>query len=74
LADGILFERAGMPAVSVCTDAFRVPADAMARAYGFPGYEYVTVPHPVASRTFPEIQAMVEDMMPAVSRILGVES
>ncbi len=27
--------------MSSCTDAFRVPAQAMAKAYGFPGFEFV---------------------------------
>jgi len=41
LADGILLERAGLPAVSICTDPFALTARAMADAYGFPGFEYV---------------------------------
>jgi hypothetical protein len=49
VADGILLERAGVPAVSICTEAFRIPGEAMAKAYGFPGYRFLLVPHPVAS-------------------------
>ena len=45
----------------------------MARSYGFPGFEFVTVPHPVASLTHDEIRARVRDAMPEVRRILGVE-
>jgi hypothetical protein len=74
LADGILLERAGVPAVSICTDSFLVPAQAMAEAYGFPGYEFVTVPHPVASLDDEQIQARVRDVLPEVLRILGLES
>jgi hypothetical protein len=74
LADGILLERAGVPAVSVCTDAFVVPAQAMAQAYGFPGFEFVTVPHPVASRSQEQIRDMVAGMLPELLRILGVET
>jgi hypothetical protein len=73
LADGILLERAGVPAVSVCTDAFTVPARAMAKAYGFPGFEFVTVPHPVASLTREQIRERVRELMPDIVRILGVE-
>jgi hypothetical protein len=72
LADGILLERAGVPAVSVCTDIFRVTARAMAAGYGFPGFEFVTVPHPVASLSREEIRARVRDVMPDVLRILGL--
>jgi hypothetical protein len=73
LADGILLERAGLPAVSICTDAFIVPARAMAKAYGFPDFEFVTVPHPVASLTQEQIRERVRDLMPELLRILGVE-
>ena len=48
VADGIAFEAAGVPAAVICTDAFRVSADAMARLQGSPGYAYVSTPHPVA--------------------------
>jgi hypothetical protein len=73
LADGILLERAGVPAVSICTDAFVVPARAMAKAYGFPGYEFVTVPHPIASLDLDEIRQRVRTLMPELLRLLGVE-
>lgn len=63
-----------MPAVSICTDSFLVPAQAMAEAYGFPSYEFVTVPHPVASLDDEQIQARVRDVLPDVLRILGLES
>jgi len=69
-----LLERAGVPAVSICTDAFVVPAQAMARAYGFGGFEFVTVPHPVASLDEGQIQARGRDLVPGLLRILGVES
>jgi len=68
-----VLERAGIPAVSICTDAFSASARAMARVLGFPGFEYVAVPHPVASRTEEEITEMVHAAMPQIARILGVE-
>jgi hypothetical protein len=71
LADGIVLERAGIPAVSLCTDAFRITAEAMARSLGFPGYQYVTVQHPVASRTEKEIDEMARNALPEVIRVLG---
>ena len=64
-------ERAGIPAVSLCTDAFKITAEAMANQMGFPGYRYVTLPHPVASRTEKEIDEMVRDALPDVIRVLG---
>lgn len=62
-----------MPAVSVCTDSFRLTAESMANVYGFPGYEYVAVPHPIASLSEEQIRARVSDALPEVVRILGVE-
>jgi hypothetical protein len=74
LADGILLERAGVPAVSICTDAFIPSAQAMAKLYGFPGYQFVTMPHPLASLSEKQIDARVRDMMPELLRILGMGS
>jgi hypothetical protein len=71
LADGIVLERAGIPAVSLCTDAFKITAEAMANQMGFPGYRYVTLPHPVASRTEEEIDEMVRAALPDVVLVLG---
>lgn len=62
-----------MPTVSICTDAFTVPARAMAQAYGLPGFEFATVPHPVASLPMEQIQERVRDLMPQLVRILGVD-
>jgi hypothetical protein len=73
LADGILLERAGVPAVSICTDSFLLPAQAMARAYGFPGFEFATVPHPIASLDTEQIRARARGVLPGVLRILGLE-
>ena len=66
-----MLERAGIPAVSICTDAFSASAKAMARVLGFPGFEYVAVPHPVASRTEKEIDEMARDALPNVIRVLS---
>ena len=74
MADGILLERAGVPAVSICTGSFLLPAQAMARAYGFGGFEFATVPHPIASLDSQQIEARARDVLPDVLRILGLES
>jgi hypothetical protein len=71
LAEGIVLERAGIPAVSLCTDAFRITAEAMANQLGFPGYQYVALPHPIASRTEKEIDEIARDALPEVIRVLG---
>ena len=51
VADGIILEQSGLPAVVICTDAFSASADAMADLRGAPGYRYLTVPHPMANLT-----------------------
>jgi hypothetical protein len=66
-----VLERAGIPAVSLCTDAFKITAEAMANQMGFPGYRYVALPHPAASRTEKEIDEIVRHALPDVVRVLG---
>jgi hypothetical protein len=66
-----VLERAGIPAVSICTTAFRITAEAMARSLGFPGYQYVAVPHPIASRTQQEIDVIARDFLPEIAAVLG---
>jgi hypothetical protein len=74
LADGILLERAGLPAVSICTEPFVPAAQAMARLYGFPGFEFVIMPHPLASLDQAGLQARARGVLPQLLRILGVEA
>jgi hypothetical protein len=74
LADGILLEREGMPAASICTEAFAVTASAMAQAQGFPGYRYVRTPHPVASLDAGELRRRARDLVPDVLDVWGVAS
>ena len=65
-----MLERAGVRAVSICTDAFRAPARAMADMYGLPDFEPVMIPHPIASLSQAEIDANVRPVIAAVVRIL----
>jgi hypothetical protein len=70
LADGIVLERAGVPAVSICTQAFVIPAKAMADVLGHSDFEFVTIPHPIASLDADEIEARVREVVGDVARIL----
>ena len=65
-----MLERAGVPAVSICTDAFVVPARAMASVYGMPDFDFVTIPHPIASLGPAEIEANMREVVSDVVRIL----
>lgn len=73
MADGILLERSGVPAASVCTDKFRTTAEAMARLHGFDGYRFVTVPHPIASLELPELAGLAAAALDEILTIWEVE-
>jgi len=66
-----VLERAGVPTVSVCTGAFVVPARAMADVLGHPDFQFVTIPHPIASLSPAEIDANVRAVVGDVVRILS---
>lgn len=70
VADGIAFENAGLPAAVICSDAFRVTADAMADVQGAPGYHYLTTPHPVAVLDADEVRERARQVLPAVVAML----
>lgn len=73
VADGILFERAGVPTVSITSDSFLMSGAAMATVQGFPGFDFHAVRHPMASLTAEEVRERALTAMPEVLRILGVE-
>src|SRR5215468_2699892 len=70
VADGVTFERAGVPAAVICSDAFRTTADAMAQRQGATGYRYITTAHPVAPLGPDEIRRRAEQVLPEVLEIL----
>lgn len=72
VADGIAFERAGVPTVSICSDSFAKSGRAMAKVQGFPGFDFAMVQHPVASLDSALIRERADQATPEVLRILGV--
>ena len=70
VADGIAFEAAGLPAAAICSDAFRVTADAMAEIRGVPGYRYATTPHPVAVLTADQVKQRAAQVLDNVMNLL----
>lgn len=70
VADGLLLEQAGIPAVVICTDAFTVSANAMASLRGAPGYRYVTTPHPVANLTADGVRSRAAAAIPDIVGLL----
>lgn len=76
VADGLALEAAHVPAVVICTEAFTVSADAMARVQGSPGYAYVRTAHPVAPLDQLGVRARAESALPEIVATLtaGVAS
>jgi hypothetical protein len=70
VADGIAFEAAGLPAAAICSDAFRVTADAMAELRGAPGYPYATTPHPVAVLTPDQVKERAAQVLDDVVALI----
>jgi hypothetical protein len=70
VADGVAFERRGIPAAVICSDAFTVTADAMAAVKGAKGYRYATTAHPVAVLTADEVRERAEAVLPEVVTLL----
>jgi hypothetical protein len=70
VADGVAFERRGIPAAVVCSDAFTVTADAMAAVKGAKGYRYATTQHPVAVLGPDEVRKRAEEALPQVVELL----
>ena len=70
VADGIALEAAGLPAAAICSDAFRVTADAMAELRGAPGYPYATTPHPVAVLTPDQVKERAAQVLEDVVALI----
>jgi hypothetical protein len=70
VADGVVLEASGLPAAVICSDAFRVTADAMAELRGAPGYVYATTPHPVAVLTPDQVRERAAQVLDDVVALL----
>ncbi|WES64518.1 UGSC family (seleno)protein [Microbacter sp. GSS18] len=66
VADGINFEKAGLPAAVVLTDAFTTTGRMMAEVQGAPDYEWITTAHPMASLTEDEVRARAAEVLPEI--------
>ena len=68
--DGLTLERRGIPTAVICTEPFITSADAMAALGGAPDYPYVVVPHPLGSRTMPQLREIAAKAAPDTLAIL----
>lgn len=66
VADGIAFERAGLPAAVICSDAFEVTARAMAEVHGDADFEFLMTEHPVAVLNPVQVDARAAELLPDV--------
>ena len=72
MLDGILLEKAGIPAVSIITEPFRVTGEEMAKSWGVPQYRFLEMPHPIANLSEEQLNARADDMMAKVEWLLAV--
>lgn len=72
VADGLLLEQCGLPAVVICSDAFEVSANAMADVQGAHGYRYVTTAHPVANLSREGVRERAEQAVAQIVSMLTV--
>jgi hypothetical protein len=70
--DGILLEKAGIPAVSIITEPFRVTGQEMAKSWGVPEYRFLEMPHPIANLSEEELNARADDLVERVEWLLKV--
>ena len=70
MLDGIVFEKAGLPAASIVTDVFEATGRAMAQAWGVPHYKFLSLPHPIANLTEAQLDQRAREIAPEVVKLL----
>ena len=63
-------EKAGIPAVSIVTEPFRVTGEEMAKTWGIPEYRFLDMPHPIANLSEDELNARADDLVEEVVALL----
>ncbi len=71
MLDAILLERAGIPAVAIVTDVFRVTGDAMAASWGMSGYRFLDTPHPIANLGDTDLDTRADRLVAPVIALLA---
>ncbi|MEJ2730137.1 MAG: hypothetical protein P8185_16815 [Deltaproteobacteria bacterium] len=70
MLDSILLEKAGIPAISIVTDAFVDTGKVMASKWGLPQFRFLSVPHPVANLNDAELDRRADDLLNEVIKLL----
>ena len=68
--DGIHVEKAGIPAVTICTDIFAETSRAIASMWGAPDYPIIFTQHPISHLTREQLRARAEAMLEQIITIL----
>ncbi len=70
MLDGIFLEKAGVPAISIVTDAFVETGKVMASDWGVPEYCFLSVPHPIANLSDAELETLANGVLNDVVKLL----
>ena len=70
MLDAVRFEELGLPAAAIVTEPFTATGKVMAELQGFADYPFATVPHPVASLSIDQVNALADAVTPEVERLL----
>ena len=68
--DTVEFEKRGVPATVVITQAFRKAAEFQFRGRGMAGHEYIELPHPISNLTPEEVRQLALSRVDEVARQL----
>lgn len=69
--DTIEFEKRGIPAVVIITEAFRNACEFQFRSKGMPSHPYVELPHPISNLTAEQMRALTLRHVDSVVRQLS---
>jgi len=68
--DGILLEKAGIPSISIVTDAFVETGKVMASNWGVSEYLFLSIPHPIGNLSDAELEERVNGVLDDVVKLL----
>jgi hypothetical protein len=68
--DGIHVEKAGKPAVTICTDIFIETSQAMAEMWGAPDFPLIFTSHPIDHLSREQLRQRAEAMLDEIVAIL----
>ncbi len=70
MLDSILLEKAGIPAITIVTDAFVETGKLMSSKWGIPEFRFLSVPHPVANLSDAQLDRRADGVINDVVKLL----